>query len=50
MVLILLAIAISILSGEFADVTGNFFQNHAIAILLVSVGILYYAIKAKSKK
>ena len=41
-VVILIIIALSILSGEFAKATEEFFLDHAISILLVALGMLYW--------
>jgi len=40
-IIILIIIALSIISGKFANTTADFFLNHAIVILLVALGLLY---------
>ncbi|MCD6594505.1 hypothetical protein J7L68_02365 [bacterium] len=39
--IILIIISLSLISGEFADTTVDFFINHAVVILLVAMGLLY---------
>ena len=46
---VLLMIAISLLSGDFARVTEDFFTNHAVAILLVALGMLYWTLQRNKK-
>ena len=47
---ILIVIALSLLSGEFARTTEDFIMNHALSILLVALGMLYWLyIKRKRK-
>jgi len=41
-IVILLIITLSLISGEFAKVAEDFFVNHALAILLVALGLLYW--------
>jgi len=48
-ILILMIIAFSLLSGEFAENTQEFFLDHALAILLVSLGLLYWYYRTKTR-
>ncbi|MCD6531522.1 hypothetical protein J7K99_03660 [bacterium] len=49
-ILILMIIAFSLLSGEFAENTQEFFLDHALAILLVSLGLLYWYYRTNSRR
>ncbi|MCD6418357.1 hypothetical protein J7M00_06200 [bacterium] len=40
--IILTIIALSLLSCNFANITGEFLIDHALTILLVALGILYW--------
>ena len=41
-ILIMMIIALSLISGEFAQITEDFLSNHAVTILLVALGMLYW--------
>lgn len=41
-ILLMIIIALSLLSGEFARITEEFLVDHAITILLSALGILYW--------
>ena len=43
-------IAFSLLSGEFAENTQEFFLDHSLAILLVALGLLYWYYRQKVKR
>ena len=48
-IVVLIVIAISMLSGDFAGVTEDFFTQHALVILLAALGMLCWAIYQKKK-
>ncbi len=49
-VVILVIIAFSLLSGDFAETTTDFFLNHSLTILLVALGMLYWWYKTDRRR
>lgn len=48
-IVILVIIALSLLSGEFGEVTSDFIERHVLAIFLVAIAMLYIMKKEKEK-
>ena len=40
-IIVIVIIALSLISSEFSALTGEFFEKHIIALLLVSLALLY---------
>jgi hypothetical protein len=48
-IILLMVVAFSLLSASFSRATEELFMNHAIVILLIAIGILYWWYKNNQK-
>ena len=49
-IIVLIIVALSMISGEFAKITEEFFMEHGLSVLLAALGILYWWYRTEKRK